>query len=153
MSRTSGNAAEKILVSNRRASYDYELDDHVEAGIALTGTEVKSLRAGKANLQEAWVRLDDGNATLMGCHISPYEQGNRNNHEPLRERRLLLHSHEILRLKRATTEKGLTVVPIRLYLKGSRVKVEIAVGRGKKNYDKRASIAARDAQRDMARER
>jgi SsrA-binding protein len=151
MARTSGNEPEKNLVTHRRATFDYYLEDRFEAGIALRGTEVKSLREGKANLQDAWVRIDGRNAFLVGCHISPYEQGNRFNHEPLRERQLLLHAHEIFKLRKATTEKGLTLVPVRIYLKGSKVKVEVAIGRGKKSYDKRESIKEREATREMAR--
>ena len=153
MARISGGATEQNLVTNRRASFDYYLEDFFEAGIALVGTEVKSLRAAKANLVDAWVDVSDGVARLMGCHISPYEQGNRNNHDPLRVRPLLLHASEIARMRKAVTEKGLTIVPVRIYLKGSRVKVEIAVARGKKTYDKRESIKEREAQRELHRMR
>jgi len=130
----------KVLIKNRRASYDYFLEDRFEAGISLLGSEVKSLRGGRANLQEAYVRLTSKGAWLVGCHISPYEQANRENHAPLRERQLLLHRTELKKLHKAIAEKGKTVLPVQLYLKGSRVKVEIAIGKGKKNYDKRATL-------------
>jgi SsrA-binding protein len=141
----------KTLISNRRATFDWFLEDHFEAGLALVGSEVKSLRAGKANLQEAWIKLQDGSAWLVGCHISPYEQANRFNHEPLRERQLLLRQPELAKLSKAIREKGLTIIPVKLYLKGSRIKVEIATAKGKKNYDKRDSIREREVQRDMRR--
>jgi SsrA-binding protein len=141
----------KTLISNRRATFDWFLEDHFEAGLALVGSEVKSLRAGKANLQEAWVKLDNGSAWLVGCHISPYEQANRFNHEPLRERQLLLRQPELAKLWKAIREKGLTIIPVKLYLKGSRIKVEIATAKGKKNYDKRDSIREREVQRDLRR--
>ena len=141
----------KTLVSNRRATFDWFLEDHFEAGLALVGSEVKSLRVGKANLQEAWIKLVDGSAWLVGCHISPYEQANRFNHEPLRERQLLLRQPELAKLWKAIREKGLTIIPVKLYLKGSRIKVEIATAKGKKNYDKRDSIREREVQRDLRR--
>jgi len=141
------------IVTNRRARHDYHLHDRFEAGIALLGSEVKSLRAGKANLQEAYVRLDPGGAWLVGCHISPYTHANRLNHDPLRERRLLLHQREIDKLQRGTREKGMTIVPLRLYLKGSRVKVELALAKGKRLHDKRESLKARDAKREIERRR
>lgn len=141
----------KTLVSNRRATFDWFLEDHFEAGLALVGSEVKSLRAGKANLQEAWIKLHNGSAWLVGCHISPYEQANRFNHEPLRERQLLLRQPELAKLWKAIREKGLTIIPVKLYLKGSRIKVEIATAKGKKNYDKRDSIREREVQRDLRR--
>ncbi len=141
----------KNLVLNRRARYDYHIHDTFEAGISLTGSEVKSLRAGQANLLDAYVRLDPKGAVLMGCHISPYSEANRFNHDPLRERRLLLHKHELTKLRKAVAEKSRTVIPLRLYLKGSLVKVEIAVGTGKKNYDKRQALKARTAKDEMRR--
>lgn len=142
---------ERNLVTNRRASFDYFLEDHFEAGVALTGSEVKSLRAGKANLQDAWVRLEDGEAWLVGTHISPYEQANRFNHDPTRERRLLLHRHELTKLLRQVREKSRTIVPVRIYLKGSRIKVEIATATGKKNYDKREALREKAVQDDLRR--
>ncbi len=141
------------LVTNRRARFDYTLEDRFEAGLSLVGSEVKSLRAGRANLQEAWVKLEDDGAWLMGCHISPYAEANRNNHEPLRPRRLLLKRSELTRMHKATGAKGRTIVPLRLYLKGSWVKVEIATATGRKTHDKRHAIKAREAKRDMDRGR
>jgi SsrA-binding protein len=137
------------LVSNRKAGFEYHLEDRYEAGIELRGSEVKSLRAGNANLQEAWVRLDKGSAWLVGCHISHYDKANRNNHEPLAERRLLLNAQEIAKLKKAITIKGKTIVPVRIYLKGSWVKIEIAIAVGKKLHDKRATQKDRDAKREV----
>jgi len=141
------------LVTNRRARFDYQLDDRFEAGLSLLGSEVKSLRGGRGNLQEAWVRLDDGGAWLVGCHISPYTEANRNNHEPLRERQLLLNKSELAKLRKAVGAKGRTIVPLRIYLKGSWIKLEVAVGVGKKSHDKRHSIKERDAKREIARHR
>lgn len=141
------------LVVNRRARFEYELTDTFEAGLVLQGSEVKSLRDGRGNLQEAFVKLEDGEAWLMNCHISPYAQANRNNHEPLRPRRLLLHRNEITKLEKGVGQKGMTVVPKRLYLKGRRIKVEIALGKGKKLHDKRQSLKARSAKREMDRRR
>lgn len=143
----------KDLILNRKARYEYHLSDIMEAGIALLGSEVKSLRAGRGNLQEAFVQLKDDGAWLHGCHISPYEQANRNNHEPLRPRRLLLHKAELAKLDKGVGKKGMTIVPIRVYVKGRRIKVEIALGQGKKLHDKRASIKEREAKRAMDRAR
>ena len=142
------------LVTNRRARHDYELLDHFEAGVVLQGSEVKSLRAGRANLQEAFVRVEDGEAWLMGCHISPYaEAGPHNNHVPVRPRKLLLHGSEIRRLEKAVGAKGLTIVPLRIYVRGRYIKVEIAVGRGKKQHDKRRDLKKQAHQREMDRHR
>lgn len=138
---------EKTISSNRQARYEYELMDRFEAGIALTGSEIKSVRAGRVNLRDAYVRIDRGEAWLVGAHISPYENAGYSPHEPDRPRKLLLHNDEIVTLRVQTQTKGLTIVPLRLYFKGRRAKVEIAVGRGKKLYDKRASLAERDAAR------
>jgi len=146
-------AEQRDLVQNRRAFHEFEILERFEAGLVLVGSEVKSLRAGRANLQEAYVRVAPGGAWLEGCHISPYEQANRMNHEPLRPRQLLLNRAELLKLRRNTTEKGLTIVPLRLYLKGSRVKVEIALARGKKLHDKRHTLKERDAKREIDRAR
>ena len=145
--------AERTLVTNRRAGFDFHLDERFEAGVALVGSEVKSLRAGKANLQDAWIRIERDRAVLVGCHISPYEQANRFNHDPVRERPLLLRGPELARLWKATHEKGRTVVPTRVYLKGSWVKVEIAVATGKRAHDKRAAIKEREAKAEIARHR
>ena len=144
---------EKDLVVNRRARHQFEIHDRFEAGISLLGSEVKSLRMGRGNLQEAFVRLDGTRASLRGCHISHYAEANINNHEPLRARQLLLHRHELLKLTKGVRERGFTIVPLRIYLKGSRIKIEIALAKGKKLHDKRHSLKARDAQRDMQRGR
>jgi len=143
--------AEKLIVDNRRARHDYHLLERVEAGIALTGTEVKSLRQGRATLGQAYADVHDGEAWLRGAEISVYEQGNRANHEPTRDRKLLLHRREIDRLYGQLREKGLTLVPTRLYFKDGRVKVELALARGKDVRDKRRTIADRDAKRQMER--
>jgi SsrA-binding protein len=141
------------LVVNRKARHEYELLDTFEAGLALLGSEVKSLRVGRGNLQEAYVRIQKGNAYLMGCHISPYAQANRNNHEPLRPRQLLLNRSELEKLHKGVGQKGMTIVPVRIYIKGRRIKLEISLAKGKKLHDKRQTMKARDAQRDMERGR
>lgn len=142
---------EKTIAANRKASHDYELLERFEAGIALTGTEIKSIREGRVNLREAYVRLQNGEALLLNCHIAQYQAGSYQNHEPTRPRKLLLHKGEIRKLAQATEQKGLTIVPTRMYFHRGRVKVEIAVARGRKSYDKRAAIADRDVQRQIAR--
>ena len=144
--------AEKLIVDNRRARHDYHLSDKVEAGIVLSGTEVKSLRGGQATLQQAYAEVREGEAWLIGLHIPEYTQGNRSNHDPDRPRKLLLHRREIDRLYGQVREKGFTVVPTRLYFRDGRVKVELALARGKELRDKRRDIAARDAKRQMDRE-
>ena len=144
--------AEKLIVDNRRARHDYHLSDKVEAGLVLSGTEVKSLRAGQATLQQAYAEVREGEAWLNGLHIPEYTQGNRANHDPDRPRKLLLHRREIDRLYGQVRERGYTVVPTRLYFKGGRVKVELALARGKEVRDKRRDIAARDAKRQIERE-
>ncbi|GGI09527.1 SsrA-binding protein SmpB [Egicoccus halophilus] len=142
----------KLIVSNRRARFDYHLDDSYEAGLALVGTEVKSLRGGKGSLTEAWVKVDrDGQAWLMQAHIPEYEYGNRNNHDPVRPRKLLLHRRELERLRSAVETKGVSLVPTRLYFRSGRAKLEFAVGRGKNVADKRQTAAKRDAQREIER--
>ena len=143
-------SGEKLIASNKKAYHDYFIVMKLEAGIALTGTEVKSLREGKAQLKDSYVTVKDGEAFLFGAHISPYTHGNIQNHDPERTRKLLLHRRELDKLKGQTTEKGLTVVPLRLYFKGSKVKAEIAVVRGKKQYDKRESERKREADRETA---
>jgi SsrA-binding protein len=150
---TLGEERVKDIVVNRKARHDFHVEDTFEAGIALVGSEVKSLRAGRANLQEAWVRLADDGAWLVGCHISPYAEANQFNHDPLRERQLLLNRSELTKLARAVNQRGMTIVPLRIYLKGSRVKVEIALARGKKLHDKREATKAREARREMERGR
>ena len=141
----------KTITVNRKAGYDYELLERFEAGIALTGTEIKSIREGRVNLREAYVRVQGGEAYLLNCHIAQYQAGSYQNHEPTRPRKLLLHKDEIRRLAQHTEQKGLTIVPTRMYYSRGRAKVELAVARGKKSYDKRAAIADRDAQRQIAR--
>ena len=139
------------IAANRKAFHDFFIEEKLEAGIALAGTEVKSLREGRVNLRDSYAELRGGEVYLVGMHISPYEQGNVWNHDPLRPRKLLLHAREIDRLEQRIKERGYTLVPTRLYFRGSRVKVEIALAHGKKQYDKRADLAARDAQRDVER--
>jgi len=141
---------EKLIASNKKALHEYFVLQKVEAGIALTGTEVKSLREGAVNLKDSYVAFDRGEAFLTGAHISPYTHGNIQNHEPERSRKLLLHRREIDKLRVQVTEKGLTVVPLRLYFKGGRVKAEIAVVRGKKLYDKRDTQKKRELDREAA---
>jgi SsrA-binding protein len=141
----------KLVASNRKARHDYHLEDVLEAGLVLTGTEVKSLRAGRASLVDGFASVDHGEAWLEGVHIPEYTQGTWTNHEPRRKRKLLLHRHEILRLTEATRERGLTIVPLSLYFQDGRAKVEIAVARGKKNYDKRQALRERQDNREAAR--
>lgn len=141
----------KIVAENRKARHDYFIHETYEAGIALTGTEVKSVRIGRANLKDSFARVENGELLLYSMHISPYEQGNRFNHEPLRTRKLLMHRREINKLIGQTKEKGYTLVPLKLYFKRGRVKVELGLASGKKLYDKRADMAARDAKREIAR--
>lgn len=142
---------EKTITVNRRARHEYIFEELYEAGIVLLGTEVKSLRAGRVNLVDAYGTVDNGEVWLKNLNISPWEKGNRNNHEPTRPRKLLLHAEEIRRLIGKTKEKGLTLIPTRLYFLNGRVKVEIAVARGKKLHDKREAAAEKDAKREMAR--
>lgn len=142
---------EKTIAENRRARHDYQLLERVEAGVALTGTEVKSLRQGRATLAQSWAEIRDGEAWLHGVEIAVYDQGNRANHEPARARKLLLHRREIDSLYGKVREKGLTLVPTRLYFKDSRVKVELALARGKEQRDKRRDLAERDARRQIER--
>lgn len=144
------DSGEKLIASNKKAFHDYFVVQKFEAGLALMGTEVKSLREGKAQLKDAYVIFKDDEAFLFGLHISPYTHGNIQNHDPERTRKLLLHRREIDKLRVQTTEKGLSVVPLRLYFKGSRVKAEIAIVRGKKQYDKRETEKKREADRETA---
>jgi SsrA-binding protein len=144
------DSGEKLIASNKKALHDYFVVQKLEAGLALTGTEVKSLRDGKANLKDSYVIFKDGEAYLFGAHISPYTHGNLQNHDPERTRKLLLHRREIDKLRVQTVEKGLSVVPLRLYFKGAKVKAEIAVVRGKKQYDKRETEKTREADREAA---
>lgn len=142
----------KIIAQNRKARHDYEILDTYEAGIALQGTEVKALREGRANLKDSYARVENSEVFLYNAHISEYTQGNRFNHEPERRRKLLLHKYEINRLRGRVEERGLTLIPLKLYFKKGKAKVEIGIARGKKHFDKRRDIAERDARRDMERE-
>ena len=146
------NSGSKLITDNRRARHDYHLLERVEAGIQLTGTEVKSLRAGGAQLGQAYAEIRDGEAWLVGASIAEYAQGNLQNHRPERDRKLLLHRREIDSLEGKVREKGLTLVPTRLYFKDGRVKIELAVARGKERIDKRRDLAERDARRQIERE-
>jgi SsrA-binding protein len=143
--------AEKLIAENRRARHDYHLLERQEAGVVLTGTEVKSLREGRASLGQAYAEVRDGEAWLLGAEIATYDHGNRANHEPARPRKLLLHRREIDRLYGQVREKGLTLVPTRLYFKNGRVKVELALARGKDVRDKRRTLTERDAKRQIER--
>lgn len=142
----------KPIAENRKARHDYFIEEVIEAGIALTGTEVKSLRLGRVNLRDSFARLDNGELFLFNCHIAPYEFGNRWNHDPYRNRKLLLHKKQIRDLAQTVKLKGLTLVPLRLYFDDhGRVKLALAVARGKKEYDKRQTMANRDASRQIER--
>ncbi|HPU00362.1 MAG: SsrA-binding protein SmpB [Firmicutes bacterium] len=142
---------EKLISRNRKAYHDYHIDETYEAGIVLTGTEVKSLRAGRVNLRDSYARVEGGELFLYNMHISPYDQGNRFNHDPLRTRKLLMHKAEIARLAGKVKEKGYTLIPVKIYLKKGLVKVELALARGKRLYDKRQAIAEREQRREMER--
>jgi SsrA-binding protein len=143
---------EKLIANNKKAFHDYFIEDTFEAGIALAGTEVKSLRTGKCSIKEAFVRIERGEVFVYGMHISPYEKGNIFNKDPLRIRKLLLHRYEINKIEAKLKEKGLTLVPLKVYFKDSLVKVEIGLARGKKLYDKRDDIAKKDQRREAERE-
>lgn len=141
----------KIIAQNKKAYHDYFVDERYEAGVELFGTEVKSIRAGKVNVKEAYCDVKDGEVFVLGMHISPYEQGNIFNKDPMRPKKLLLHKREILKLFGLVSQKGYTLIPLQVYLKNSRVKIEIGLCRGKKLYDKREDMARNDAKRDMER--
>jgi SsrA-binding protein len=143
---------ERIAISNRKARHEYEVLDSFEAGIVLRGSEVKSLRLGNANLQDSYAYVKAGEVWLSGMHINPYEQANILNHDPLRKRKLLLHKKEIRKLVGKTSEKGLTLIPLKVYFKNGRAKVEVGLCRGKRSYDKRAAIAKRETEREMRRQ-
>jgi SsrA-binding protein len=145
--------ADAVIARNRAASHDFHIVETWEAGIVLTGTEVKSARAGQANLKEAYARITNGEVWLHGAHFSPYAQGNRENPEPRRTRKLLLHAREIRKLERETERGGMTLVPLRLYLKDGRIKIEIALAKGKNAPDKRDAIRDKDLKREMDRAR
>jgi SsrA-binding protein len=142
---------ERTIAQNRRARHDYHLSDNVEAGIALTGSEIKSLRAGSASISEAYAMIRGGEVWLVGATIEPYPQAGMRNHDRLRDRKLLLHRREIDKLRAKVDQKGFTLVPLRVYLKNGRAKVELALGRGKDTGDKRQTVKAREARRDMER--
>ncbi len=141
----------KTIAQNKKAFHDYFVDESYEAGIELCGTEVKSLRQGRVNLKDSWCAIENGELLLKGCHISPYDFGNIFNRDPVRERRLLMHKREIMRLFGYVKQDGYSIIPLSLYFKGSRVKVQVGLCRGKKLYDKRADMAARSAKRDIQR--
>lgn len=141
----------KVIATNRKANFEYEILSRYEAGIVITGTEVKSLREAKVNLQEAYGRIINDEVWIINSHINEYRFGNINNHEPLRNRKLLLNKKEIRKIKQMLQEKGLTLVPLKIYFKGSLVKVEIGIARGKKLYDKRESIKKREVERKLSR--
>lgn len=146
-----GQNGEKIISQNKKARHDYHIEETYEAGIVLTGTEIKSVRQGKVNLKDSFARIANGEVWLHNMHISPYEQGNRFNVDPTRARKLLLHRREIAKLIGATKEKGYSLVPLRIYLRNGFAKVEIALAKGKKLYDKRADLKTKDANREIAR--
>ena len=146
-------SSEKVVAQNRRAFHEYEVLETLEAGLVLTGTEVKSLRTGKASLAEAYATIENGEAFVRQLHISPYEQGNRFNPDPVRARKLLLHKRQIEELRRAAEQQGHTLIPLKLYFSKGRAKLLVAVARGKKTWDKRASLAERDSKREIERAR
>lgn len=145
------NAGEKLIAQNKTARLNYFIEDTMEAGISLLGTEVKALREGKVNLKDSYALVENGEVFVHDMHISPYSHGNRMNHDPLRKRKLLLHSREIRRLYGKSRERGLALVPLKLYFRNGRVKLELGVGKGKKLYDKREDMKGRDARREMQR--
>ena len=147
-----GKESIKLVANNKKAYYDYFIDEKYEAGIELFGTEVKSIRMGKCRVKEAFVKIDKGEVYVCGMHISPYEKGNIFNKDPLRTRRLLLHKYEIMKLGGKIAQKGYTLVPLQVYFKGSLVKVQIGLARGKKLYDKRADIAKKDQRRELEKD-
>ncbi|HLY21052.1 MAG TPA: SsrA-binding protein SmpB [bacterium] len=151
MAEKNGDGDLRVIATNRRARHEYWIEETHEAGIALTGTEVKSLRAGHVILGDAFARVDRGEAWLLHLHISPYEQGNIQNHDPMRTRKLLLHKREIMRLGARVQQRGYTLVPLRLYFRNGVAKVELGLARGRHTYDKRERIAERDAERRIAR--
>lgn len=142
----------KLIANNKKAYFDYFIEDTWEAGIALHGTEVKSVRMGKCSIKEAFIRVEDGEVFVYNMHISPYEKGNIFNKDPLRVKKLLLHRHEVNKILGEVTQKGYTLVPLQVYLKGSLVKVQVGLGRGKKFYDKRDTIAKKDQRREAEKD-
>lgn len=149
MSKEKGS---RMIANNKKAYHDYFIEEKYEAGIALHGTEVKSLRMGKCSIKESFIRIENGEMFIYGMHISPYEKGNIFNKDPLRTKKLLMHRHEIMKLQGSTTEKGYTLVPLQVYFKNSLVKVEVGLARGKKLYDKRQDIARKDMRREAERD-
>ena len=147
-----GKESKKIIANNKKAYFDYFIEDKYEAGIELVGTEVKSLRMGKCSIKEAFVRIQKGEVFIYGMHISPYEKGNIFNRDPLRARKLLLHRYEIRKIEGQIAQKGYTLVPLNVYLKGSLMKVEIGLAKGKKQYDKRQDIAKKDQRREAEKQ-
>ena len=141
----------KVVATNRKAQFEFFLLEQFEAGLALHGTEIKSIRAGQVSITEAFVKVDDGEAWLVNAHIAPYDPGSYNNHDPKRPRRLLLHKRELREMWEAVRQKGMTIIPVKVYLKEGRAKLEVAIARGKKLYDKRAEIAKKDFERDLDR--
>lgn len=142
----------KLISQNKKAYHDYFILETYQAGISLSGTEVKSLRAGRCNLKDSYIKIENSQAIIKNMHISPYEQGNIFNHDPLKDRVLLLHKYEINKLIGAVTTQGLTIIPLKIYFKGSLVKIDIGIAKGKKLYDKRNDIAKKDQQREAAKE-
>jgi len=142
----------KVIATNRKAHFEYFLLEHFEAGIALQGSEIKSIRAGQVSLSEAYIRVDEREAWLVNAHIAPYDPASRNNHDPKRARRLLLHRKQIREMWNAVRQKGVTVIPVQVYLKEGLAKLDIAIAKGKKLYDKRSEIAKRDVEREMERQ-
>ena len=140
---------DKTITNNRKAFHDYLIEESIEAGLVLTGTEIKSIRQGKVNIRDAYARPQDGELWLLNAHIAQYKEGNRYNHEPIRPRKLLIHKKELQMLSAAVERKGLTLVPLKMYLKNGRAKVEIGVAKGKKLYDKRKSVIKRETDREM----
>ncbi|MBI5789584.1 MAG: SsrA-binding protein SmpB [Candidatus Schekmanbacteria bacterium] len=151
MSAKPGKEEEKVVCSNRQAHFNYFIEDTLEAGIVLQGTEVKSLRDGRANLKDSYAHIKDNEVYLLNCHISPYEFGNIQNHDPLRTRKLLLHRSQIKKLIGLTAQKGLTLVPLKIYFSGGRAKIALGIAKGKKLYDKRESLKEKEDARYMAR--
>ena len=147
-----GKESFKLVANNKKAYHDYFIDDRIEAGIELFGTEVKSIRMGKCSVKESFIKIEKGEMFIYGMHISPYEKGNIFNKDPLRVRKLLLHKSEIMKLNGKVTQKGYTLVPLQVYFKGSLVKVEIGLARGKKLYDKRADLAKKDQRRELEKD-
>ncbi|MCX4346570.1 MAG: SsrA-binding protein SmpB [Lachnospiraceae bacterium] len=147
-----GKEGKKIVANNKKAFFDYFIEETYEAGVSLAGTEVKSLRMGKGSIKEAFIRIEKGEVYLYGMHISPYEKGNIFNKDPLRVRKLLMHKYEINKLLGKIKEKGYTLVPLNIYFKGSLVKVEVGLARGKKLYDKREAIAKKDQRREAEKD-